>query len=643
MPIETVNFTISGSNPRTGSLQINTTGAGAGNGTIVDLGSVAGVDSIQAAITSRGMTSNAVNVIWQATNGPIAVTPVTVYATANSYNAQFPAGLTSGTFGGPVATNISGLMFNTHPNTLFPGDPHDSGNQADPFVNNVMNSSGGYAGDQAIFSGSFLMCLTGSFVVAAAGQITLTAVLNSTCIIAIPGASYVSGRQGFNGMTTTPIMGYNPLVGDAGLSWLGGNNQTDNFVVNFPEKGVYPFEICFATGPAGERQFDLLYNNTELILPVASTTVPPAPAVGTGNVILTPTSQGPFITGSEALISVQIQGINYTTIPYLGLLEGTPGVLYITNSTTGGTNFTLPTFNGQTPGGAAETSAFTLTGNNGSWSNKLSVTNPGGGFVTLGYNGAPSDANVASTEITLTQDDVSWYSPSIGIDLFQATSQGGGQSFSIQVLWLVNANVTVSPLSVQGNGEAVNFTISLVKPLPPIQNNTSAQMAFDAAFGSVTVVASPVLNSAGWITAFTATATPVSTSSAKTSNVQVTVFGQCTYLVGTSFTTATVNYFQQTISIAVAAQTGGPIISMPSLTSSDTYTTLAEPSAYVTISGNGTGATASVQLRNNGVALHPSWVVLGTTMTNPGNNYTFATETLFVNGSPVASSSCTCV
>lgn len=576
MPRETVNYTITpsgGGSPRTGSISVDTSTTsgsgsgttGSGTGTIVDIGTLAGVDSIQATISRVGLTSNAVNVVWQATNGPIAVTPVTAYVNTANYNANFPSGLTAGNFGNAVASGISGLMFNTFPQSLFSGDPHAIGNQANPFVSNIVTSAGGYGGDQTIASYPSLVCLTGNFVVGSAGNMNLMAVLNSTCIIAIQGASYVSGRQGFNGMITTPIKGYSPLLGDSGLTGppsVYPYNQTDNFVVNFPTAGVYPFEICFASG-ASQCQFDLFYGTgaRSLILPVASTIVPAPPGAINGNLVLTPTSQGPYVVGSSATINVQVQGISYNTRPYLGLLEGSTGYVFLTNSTSSGTDFVLPSFNGASPTNPPP-GMLNATGDNGSYSGKLSFTYPVSGSVGLYYNGNSSDPNVAKTNITITQDDLAWYRSGFA-DMFQVTSQGGGQSLGIEVDWLVNpgigASPNVSPTSVAADGSPVTFTISLVKPLPPLQNGTTCVLTFDSHFGSAVVTATPVMGGTGnaWITGWTAVATPVvNVSSTVVSNLNVTISGPVTYLYGTSFVThSNFTYYGGNVPITVVSVT----------------------------------------------------------------------------------------
>lgn len=645
MPIETVNYTITplGGTPRNGSIQVTTLGDGTGTGTIFDIGNAATVDSIQAVINAHSLTSNVVNVTWQATNGTIAVTPVSVYSqSVSSSLTAIPTNLTKASFGSPVAV-VSGLMFNTHLSSglwdsysQLGGD--SSGNQHNPFSNNPVTSTGAWSGTYVgIASGNFVLSMIGNFVVARAGQVTFNAYLNMWCTIAIPGATYVSGPQYFNGLTSSPITGFAPLIGDNNGVWQGSNTQKEVWTVNFPSAGVYPFEILFISGRFGEKQFNLMANGS-VILPVAATTSPTPGAPGTGGLVLSPVSQGPYIVGSQASITVQVSGIRYTSRPYLGLLEGHPGQIYLQN---GGGALTLPSFNGSSPSAASVLGSFSLSGDNGSYTNKLKFTNPSAGVYCLDYNGAASDANVATTNITISEQDMAWYSSKSGVDLFQITSQGGGKSYNIEVDWMVNAQVNVSPKTAPGDGTTTTFYINLTKPLPPIQSETSCVLTFDAEFHSAVVTATPVTSS-GWITGWTATATSVPTSSDVQSNVRVVISGPISYLNGDAFTNnTTFTYVNQSVAISVSKQVivGKAISSIPSLTWGNSSNGSRTPiTATVVISGNGTGATGYAQVGVVGYNGSPLYGVQGTYLSSGGSGYTgTATETVYVGGSSVAS------
>ena len=101
--------------------------------------------------------------------------------------------------------------------------------------------------------------------------------------------------------------------------------------------------------------------------------------------------------------------------------------------------------------------------------------------------GAIYPTGVQFTNLTVTLPDVSWYNPgnnssSIptgGVDEFQVSSSGGGRVFSIPLYYLLNPNFSpsgtafsLSPTSIPGDGSTQNFTVTLARPLPPLQNGT---------------------------------------------------------------------------------------------------------------------------------------------------------------------------
>jgi hypothetical protein len=292
-----------------------------------------------------------------------------------------------------------------------------------------------------------------------------------------------------------------------------------------------------------------------------------------------------------------------------------------------------------------------VTGDNGSYSGKLSFTYPIAGSVGLYYNGNSSDPNVASTNITITQEDLAWYR-SGSADMFQVTSQGGGQSFGIEVDWLVNpgigASPNVSPTSVVADGSPVTFTISLVKPLPPLQNGTTCVLTFDSYFGSAVVTATPVMGGAGnaWITGWTAIATTVAAGTSSTSTLGITIKGNITYLSGSgTFTTETMTYYNSSLSIAVAAYIAPTkrVVSIPSLSYSFTFPVGQSPTISVIISGGGgSGATANASTSSSGNQSGVTLSIWHTSLVSSGSGYTSApSEFLIVNGTTVASGVCT--
>src|SRR5271170_5041554 len=84
---ETIRVVTTGANAGTQnySVQVNTaTGAGVNPLSVPIIGTAAGTSTITAFMDSHSLTSNNAEITWQATNGPIAVTPYTVTAYSNT-------------------------------------------------------------------------------------------------------------------------------------------------------------------------------------------------------------------------------------------------------------------------------------------------------------------------------------------------------------------------------------------------------------------------------------------------------------------------------------------------------------------------------------------------------------------------------
>lgn len=542
MPIQTIRYVVTGANPVTSSIQVTFDGNGNGTGTITLAGSNSGVDTLQAFFDEFALSSNQAQVVWQGANGAISISPISCAQRNNPGSAALVAGLSASDFATPQTLNS--LMFNTHPQSLLSGDPHQSGNQANPMVNNAITSSGYYSGDVAIIGdngGGLLLAMTGSFVVAQAGDISFTAYDNSGFVIGCPGASFVSGvnssapGSGYPVIPTTPIQGYPVLAGRNG-NWPGGNTATDQFVLNFAEPGVYPFEIYFAAGASGEREFCLLANGA-VIPPASMVAIPPAPAPGTGQMILTPNNAGPDITGTTQAFTISVTGVIFQTESYLPLFEGTSGYLLISNDS-GDNNFTFPPLpNGGAVGPTAAAGAvFSLGGDNDSWQNRLSVAWNGTDF-TLVFNGAAIDPSVATTTLTVQNNDIAFCNPgSNSFDLFGITNQGGGSQAQIVIYWLVNPTVSsVAPALIPANGGTYQITFTFDKPLPPMQNNVTAAVTLGT---GMTLVSSAFnVDSNGWTDSLTISVTTETSAANVSSQVNLTLSGEITYLSGSAFVT----------------------------------------------------------------------------------------------------------
>ena len=338
MPIETVRYEVTGANPGSGRIQVTFDNSGNGTGTISLAGVSAGVDMVTAFIDSFALASNAAQVVWQGANGPISIGPILAYLRAGNGLLQ-PFGPT----GWNAPLTVNSLLFNL-------GEYGVSLMGDTPMENIVLLANGTISGAQISMGdggGGLDICMVGSFIVAQAGPITFTTYVNSAHMIGCPGAIYVSGVNNFSGSgaTVTPIMGYTGLAGRSG-SWPGGEYALEYYTLNFPAPGVYPFEVYFASGTAALREYGLFANGAN-IPPGSLVAVPPPPAAGTGQLILSPNAAGPDILGTSQNFTLTASLLNFRTSPYIPLLEGTAASFLLTN-TTGGA-FTFPALPGGGP------------------------------------------------------------------------------------------------------------------------------------------------------------------------------------------------------------------------------------------------------------------------------------------------------
>jgi hypothetical protein len=229
----------------------------------------------------------------------------------------------SGLFNGltPVlsTTPVEGLMFNSHPYGTFPGDPHQSGNQANPFVSNAVSTTGTYAGDTPIpnTGGRFNAVITFSMTIETPGSYGFKVLVNSAFVIGFSGGvTWVSGNQGFGALAAGTAQNHYPAL--AGLNNAGdfpGSNWAEvDFVFNFPNAGIYQGEIDYTSGLFAERQFTMttgiggIIPNVGIITGGGSTS-----AIGTapsGQLQLTPYGGG-FAIGMTAAFTLEISGITY--------------------------------------------------------------------------------------------------------------------------------------------------------------------------------------------------------------------------------------------------------------------------------------------------------------------------------------------
>lgn len=627
-----------------------TTGNGTGPLSIPLTGVNAGTDTVQCFMDSHSLSSNQATIHWQATNGPIAVnvTQTDTYAN-NSKTRGWPGGFFSGSsdFGRTfpymnAAPGANSLVlnqvfpnnpingFNNQPTNVGPGGGYKlcptvfvnqtaTGTFASKVpITGTSDGAGGNADNGSDHPG-FVVNIYGNLVVKTAGTYTFYGNYadKSGYAMWISGAT-VSSNNGQNAgdSRTNPFPANSPKFGYHPLGPVCSNNSAPlhpnltSCYVTFPTAGIYPFEIVYnqwamtqfsgddnsyfqitylsgtqnqnvGQGPAGVQSF-----------PVALIGAPPTGATPTGVLRLTPVggSANLQIQGQQENLTLTVQGVPYTSIPYCPILEGTAGSMFITNS---GANFTFPTFNGNPVNTTlAASNAFSITANNSAIAGLFSVTSTGAAPAPFKFNyngGAFAFANpssqISSSSVTITADDIAWFDTSSGkFDLFNGGA--GSTDFSIDVDYMTKPNVaSVSPTSLPA-GKTTALQINLDKPMSPMQQglygtgntvNISGTLTAGATLGTF----SPILNN-GFLTGWTTTATVPPSSTNGTTTLNLNVNGTLTYLSGTSFVTTSVSYING--NVATITTTGGfvPPVGV-SLTTSPSSTNLSSTSPTTVI------------------------------------------------------------
>jgi hypothetical protein len=590
MPVETVQFTIGGANPQVKTVQVNVDpNTGNGTTTLSYTGTNGGTDTIQAtmiASTGQSFASNQAQVNWQATNGSIAVSPVTTqfWQGGQIYGDQ---GLITPL--GAAHTGGTSLVYNQVSNgTPITGfvspDGNSGGYQLHPTALGGQNAAGQFTSltyfseSMNAYNGNY----QGSFIVSTAGTYTFYFLVDDSWIMWINGATRVGGA--FSGSAP-------PAPKAAGMTFMGYRltgaapiELADYVYVNFPAPGIYPFEIghgeksninghsylvCTYTAGLGAApsQAGVTYGQDISARSIPSRP-PPAGATPTGVLQLTPTGGASNfkISGNTITLNLNVVGVPYVTKPYIPVLEGTSGKLYLYNDPANPT-FSFPTYNAQSVDKtAAASSVFQLSGNNSAHQGRLGVTYDGTNFV-LNYNGSALAPQVDSTLITIADADVAWYnSVTKSFDVFTPTASGGGDTYPIEIDYMVMPTVaSVTPTSLPANGSSQQFVVTLNKPMSPQQQgakntgNTVHASASMTGGASVTAV-TPNIDGNGWLTGWTITATvPVLTTNA-TAALSMTVNGTLTYLSGDHFVTGTVTYLNnvQVGTVTLVGQTFVP-------------------------------------------------------------------------------------
>lgn len=529
---ETIRVVTTGANPQTQnfSVQVDTnTGAGVNPLSIPLLGTNSGSDSVTAFLDSHSLVSNQASIVWQAKNGAIAVTPVTITTYSNNslirgYPGLSTASSDQGRTAFPYTTVANSLVFNqvyqNYPINGFNNQPTNigpgGGYKLNPMVAVQQTNTGTFASKLTIngtagnnsngnFPG-FVLDVKANFVVSVPGTYTFYmdyANVASAALWIGGGATFASqsafgGNLTGNGAvlfpTTGPTTGY-PLAIAVTNPTGPANPNTVSSYITFPTAGVYPFEAIY--NQFVSTQFSGNHNSYWQItylsgtqnqnvgagngnagfqhFPVTQATAPPSGVAPTGALQLTPTggSAGLKVQGQTDTLTLTIQNVPYTSIAYVPILEGTTGSLFVYNN---GTNFNFQTYNGNpVDRPAASTNVFSITGSNSAVNGLFTVT-PQGSAFELNYNGSPftfaiPGSQIATSDLTLTADDIAWFFvTNKSFDLFSPVGGSGGTAFGIAVDYMTKPTInSVAPPSLQANGTSQALTINLSKPMSPQQ------------------------------------------------------------------------------------------------------------------------------------------------------------------------------
>ena len=639
---ETIRVVTTGANAgtQTYSVQVNTTtGAGVNPLSVPIIGTAAGSSTVTAFMDSHSLTSNPAAIVWQPTNGQIAVTPVTIKTYSNNNKTRgWPGSLQTtasdeGRTSFPYTTTSNSLVFNqviqNYPITPFclPNNVSSCGGgyKTDPMVALQQTTGGAWSSNIAIngtttngssgnFNG-FVLDMTGSFVVSTPG--TYTFYMNfanvSSCALWVGGGATFSSVNFNGGNTGNPFPSTGPTTGlpiAIAATNMGATSHPPvvSSYITFPTAGIYPFEAVYNQYLSCQFSYD---NNSYFQItylsgaqnqnagnqgpgigfqsfPVSQSTAPPAGATPTGALRLTPTggAAGLKIQGSTDTLTLTVQNVPYTSIPYCPIYEGTAGSLFVYNNVAN--TFTFQTYNGDAVNTtSAATNVFSITGSN--TSGIFSVT-PSGSAFALGYNGGAFSfivpgSQIATTDLTITADDIAWYDgTNKSFDLFTPVSGSGGIAYAIAVDFMTKPTVkSVSPASLNATGLSQAITINLSKPMSPQQQglygtgNTVVPTASITGGATFTSPLTPILDGQGYLQGWsTSVMVPLSSTNGSLT-LSMTVTGTLTYLSGTTFVTNTVTYIT------------GPVATIPTI--GDQYIAPTAVSLTMTPAANPLGST----------------------------------------------------
>src|SRR5208282_2314192 len=388
---ETIRVVVSGVNPQTKNYSIlvdTTTGAMVSPPLAISYtGVAAGTDSITAYMDSHSLASNVAEIAWQATNLSIAVSPITVNVYANGSQTAGYVGF-GGAFQGTITSNslIINEVIQNYPLSPFCAQNNVSscggGYKEIPlYILQQQNTGQAFASKTAIpgsGSGStgnpVVVDMTGYLIVATPGVYTVYMQFANVTQSAfwVGGGASVTYNNGNNtGANPFPANGPNSTFwtanGGSGSSHLacannvyaGLNGGTRTCYINFPTAGKYPFEayynqcnpvqfsgdnngywqLTYVAGSGAQYNQEGNRGDTGPTFQPVSITIPPAPGtVGSRQLqlsvasgVATPSSPTTELELQDTTqyLYLTVSGVPYTTIPYIPVLEGVTGGVFL--------------------------------------------------------------------------------------------------------------------------------------------------------------------------------------------------------------------------------------------------------------------------------------------------------------------------
>ena len=262
-------------------------------------------------------------------------------------------------------------------------------------------------------------------------------------------------------------------------------------------------------------------------------------------------------------------------VPYIPLLEGYSGHVYLTNSTT------VTGINYATGGDQAATQPLALQNNVIGFSKALGS---GQGRLQIAYDsvsdttqlqyigGSPTSPNTWDAAmadnfpVSISLTDIAYINAANQYDLYTfvppasgANGAGaGGSQFTFEVWALCQPQIaSISPTSITADGSAHIITISLARRLHSSQSPTISPSITGS--GVTLGTPTPITNANGQLTGWSMTATALAALPTSTQSITFALTENATYLSGDSIVTNALTYPSSTQSLGVISEVSSSI------------------------------------------------------------------------------------